>query len=86
MANIDNEMSKAYRVYRTCYDKKYQCILTDELCTNSQYEAFIHYAKILKKYHKLKYIGNEFIVERNGFGGLKEVVRYKLYENEFKEA
>ena len=44
------------------------------------------YAKILKKYHKPKYIGNEFVVERNGFSGLKELVRYKLYENEFEEA
>ena len=79
-------MSNAYRVYRSCYDKKHQYKLTDELYTDSQYEAFTHYAKILKKYHKPKYIGNEFIVERNGFGGLKELVRYKLYENEFKEA
>lgn len=77
---------KAYRVYRIGYDKKQQRKLTDELCTDSQYEAFTHYAKILKKYHKPKYVKNEFVVERNGFGGTKELVRYKLYENEFEEA
>lgn len=71
---------KLYHVYRACYDKNHQYKVTDDLETDDYYEAFLHYAKILKKYHNERYIGNYFIIRKNG----SEFVENRLYRSDLK--